>query len=488
MFQSPARHPPRTVGWRLPLLLAAISLAVLLAERATAAHAVSMVQWLKQPDVIDVTLTQPDQQITFSEVLVNQGDPAGLGAFTFTVIFDSQYWQPPQVDLTPAYDLFDGHGRVLQCWDVPAGPDRVRTACASTGVYGSGPVWTGAQVLAVVSMRLQPTVANGLLASGGAITAVVSDTAQVTNTCGQALNDGTIMPIPGQPECQGNPLPGIDASGVVINPGSTTITVRVPMPPTHTATRTNTSVPTNTETRTPTRTSTPRAMSTAPLASTTRTPSRTVTPNGTTTPGGTRTTVAVTGTVAASSTAMPGLGACPHAPNFWIENASRLPETLNIGTATYTRDDVLSLLAAPDSAPVELRLGRELAAAKANIATNADPVGAALVTRGDEVATAAMQGRLPEATAVAEWQRIGITWLTAELTSYNDGCRDRNVVAGIARTPGASSTLRPDSLPATGVAGLSARDLSRVLIVLLSLVIAVLLILLLRTKDEQKGA
>lgn len=167
--------------------------------------------------MIQQTLTDPAQVFSFNEVMVNQADPGGLGGFAFTIVYDPAIWQTPEVDMIAAVNLFAASGR-LSCWPAGSSSSSLQMVCASTGTLGGGPTWSGAQTLGTVSLTLLPSVANAILSdAAGGVTTTIQDTAvQVTNSCGQPLNDGTVQPLPGQPECQGNLLPGLGPGGEVL--------------------------------------------------------------------------------------------------------------------------------------------------------------------------------------------------------------------------------------------------------------------------------
>ncbi len=176
----------------------------------------------------------PDQEggvWSFDEVMVNQGDPNGLGGFSFDVHYDPTVLLPPTIDLSPAVAIFAAAGRTLNCTvGIPLnGINHV--ACASTGPFGTGPQWVGPKVMAHVTLTPQSIIVETLRPNkeNGVVTVVKDDQVTVTNSCGQPLNDGTTAAVPGQPECQGNPLQGVGPGGVLIgnpNGGKTTVTIR----------------------------------------------------------------------------------------------------------------------------------------------------------------------------------------------------------------------------------------------------------------------
>ncbi|MHB8516619.1 MAG: hypothetical protein ACYDCT_14700, partial [Dehalococcoidia bacterium] len=185
------------------------------------------VQWLKSPASGQVFLTDGTQTFQFDEVLYNQADPNGLGAFSFDVNFDPTIWQQPSIDLSPAVVLFASSGRLLNCNIslLTANVDHI--ACASTGALGTGPVFSGPKVIAHVTLRVLGIVAGQVRPNkeNGFVTAVKDTNVTVANTCGQPLNDGSIQPLPGQPECQGLLLAGVLPGGLLPQ-SMTVVTIR----------------------------------------------------------------------------------------------------------------------------------------------------------------------------------------------------------------------------------------------------------------------
>jgi len=178
-----------------------------------------------------VFLTDGTQTYSFDEILINQFDPNGLGGFSFDIHYDPTVWQQPTIDLTPAVVLFASSGRLLNCGITIPLNGVIRVACASTGTLGVGPIFSGPQVLAHVTLTPQDVLVEAIRPNkeNGAVAVVKDDQVTVTNSCGQPLNDGTIQPLPGQPECQGVLLPGVGPGGVLTgnpNGGQTTATIR----------------------------------------------------------------------------------------------------------------------------------------------------------------------------------------------------------------------------------------------------------------------
>jgi hypothetical protein len=190
----------------------------------------SPVQWLKSPTDGNLFITT-GSTFTFDEILINQQDPNGLGGFSFDIHYDPTVWQQPSIDLMPAVVLFASTGRLLSCsLSIPL-VGVIHVGCVSTGGYGIGPVFTGPKVMAHVKLTPQSVVVEALRPNkeNGVVSVVKDDQVTATNTCGQPLNDGSIQPVPGQPECQGNPLLGVGPGGVLTgnpNGGETVVTIR----------------------------------------------------------------------------------------------------------------------------------------------------------------------------------------------------------------------------------------------------------------------
>ena len=181
--------------------------------------------------------------VGFDEIMTNQGDPNGLGAFEFTLHFDNLVFNVPvicgtnvaicptsgsYVDISAAWALFNAAGRSLVCTMTIPQETQIHVACASTGPIGVGPVWVGAQVMAHVVMQVKDFTRASLFPhkENGIISRFDDTGTEPANTCGQPLNDGTGFVVPGQTtECQGTALLGILPGGLVADSHSF-VTVR----------------------------------------------------------------------------------------------------------------------------------------------------------------------------------------------------------------------------------------------------------------------
>jgi uncharacterized repeat protein (TIGR01451 family) len=175
------------------------------------------VAWSKSPTEANVFITDGTETFTFDEIMTNQGDQAGLGGFSFDLHYDPTQYLAPAIDLAPAMALFTAALRSLDCNIGTPANGLIHVACASTGTFGSGPQWVGPQVMAHVTLTPQAFLVQSIRPNkeNGDVSWVKDDQVTVTNTCGQPLNDGSIQPLPGQPECQGNPLQGVGPGGVL---------------------------------------------------------------------------------------------------------------------------------------------------------------------------------------------------------------------------------------------------------------------------------
>lgn len=429
------------------------------------------VRWEKEPEQIALDLDETSKPVVFHEVMMNQSDPAGLGGFTFTLAFDTALWQQPVIDLAPAYALFAESARSLECWTVPTSANRSTIACASTGTIGVGPVWSGRQVLATVTMRFRPEAVSTLISQqpAGFSTSIRDVDVQVTNTCGQPLNDGSLQPVPGQYECQGLLLPGLAPGGVVLNPGTITITVN-PKPgsltptPTHTRTPT-TMTPAPTETRVPSSTPPPLPTKTPPPAAT-RTPSRPPTSTRTAVPG----MPPATATLLATATS--GTPPCPRTVGFWRNHPRDWPlEQLTLGGERYSKQEAAVLLDVPTEGDASVILAHQLIAAKLNVAAGELPAPLDVIALGDAL-LGGFSGKLPYHVSPSTYHGQGMVWTAAKLDSYNNSCSE---VLARSRPPSNEPASR---LPQTGLALPGGTD--NWIITALSLAIAVLLALLIR--------
>lgn len=185
------------------------------------------VAWSKSPTDSNDFISTAGDSFSFDEIMTNQGDPNGLGGFSFDIHYDPTIFGQPTIDLSPAIALFAASGRTLDCSITILGNGIDHVACASTGPIGTGPQWVGPKVMAhvtltpleIVTEQVRPNKENGI------VTAVKDTQTTVTNTCGQPLNDGSIQPLPGQPECQGLPLQGVGPGGI-LNDSMTQVTIR----------------------------------------------------------------------------------------------------------------------------------------------------------------------------------------------------------------------------------------------------------------------
>lgn len=356
------------------VLLVASVLALFGAHSAGRAQtSIPPVQWEKVPATINAVLQDPGQTFVFDEVMYNQSDPNGLGAFSFTLAFDNTVWQQPQFDLTPAMQLFALSGRALQCSPTLIGSTQINWACTSTGTLTVGPVWSGPQTMATVTLVLEPLVAEALLTGASTqITTQISDIdVDLANTCGWTLNDGTGQALPGQTnECQGNLLPGLLSSGYVSDPGNIIITVSNGGTPTPTATPSGTALPTSTPTPTvtpsPAATATPLPSSTATATNTpdptsTPTAARTPTPTSTATATATMTPPATATSLPNSPTATPSptktATAVPTSTNTAVPSAT--PTATTTATATRTATATPTTTATPPGSPTPTPTGGE---------------------------------------------------------------------------------------------------------------------------------
>ena len=505
----------RSLRPRLFIVGVAILLSAWIGASVPVAAAAPTVQWRKDPPLISATLTDPAQTFVFSEVMLNQSDPAGFGGFTFTVTYDSTIWQVPEIDTTPAITLFVAAGRNLSCWPAGSSSNYIQMVCASTGTIGNGPVWTGPQVLATVTLTLLPAVAQKILtnASGGVSTTVHDTAVQVTNTCGQPLNDATIQPVPGQPECQGVVLAGLSSSGVVLSAGATTVTIKPPSTTTATATlpptQTFTPQPSSTRQTTPvpTITRTPRSTQTA-APSTTKSPSTstavaTSTAPHTTTATAAPTHAASTGTAQPSSTAgavrtTPTAAPCSHDYPYWRDHPGDWAvESLQLGSTAYRKADLVQILSNALQTDASVVLARELIAAKLNLAQGAPSQNIDAVIQADGLLAGA-GARLPfalDASLKTDYRAQGMIWAAALLARANEDCRGAVASDATGPTPVSSvlgSTNQGNgakSLPDTGSPLRMLGDSSTATVITgLCVIIVVLVLALVRLTflDEQQ--
>ena len=475
------------------------------------AAADSTVTWEKSPAVAQVIACDPaspdcpDQPvdlgggvweggIVLTEIMNNQGDPHGFGGYQLHVIYDPFVFQDAQIVDAGAIDA--GGVRTTSCAPQFVAPGNVGIVCTSTGPFGVGATWSGPMVVAYVTLKLQPGVFNTIQSGpDGGILTTVYDSVRLTNTCGQPLNDGTYQPVPGQIECQGNLLPGLGASGTVLEPGHSDITiVRPPATPTPTGTHTATATPTATATNTPlplTPTNTPvtpTSTGTPATPTSTRTP---VTPTSTRTPG-TPTSTGTPGTSTPAVTSTPPTatktpGPCAYDHDHWRDHPDEWPtDHLHIGDDDYSKSELLALLRADASGYPSIALAQELIAAKLNEAAGRTGAPADVVALGDTLLAEA-GGKAPQHQAPSGYRGQGMLWAAASLASHehDDDCESTD--SPESRSPTAVSTVLgstrrnlPNGLPSTGERSPFGSNPEGWIITAMSIVIVSLLVVLAR--------
>lgn len=150
--------------------------------------------------------------VILKEILSNPSDPAGLGGYQFDVNYDPNVFDPPVIQDQGQMNV---GGHVTTCSMSVVLPGVIHVGCVAGAPLGSGASWIGPKTMATVRFDVAELVEKTIRPNkeNGEYTDVVDTNTRVTNTCGQPLNDGTIQPLPGQPECQGNPLLGVGPGG-----------------------------------------------------------------------------------------------------------------------------------------------------------------------------------------------------------------------------------------------------------------------------------
>ena len=240
-------------------------------------------------------------------------------------------------------------------------------------------------------------------------------------------------------------------------PSVPTSTPTVTLSPTVTPTGT---VPTSSPTSTPSPSITPTPN--APTTTPTITLSPTTTPTGTVrtstaTPTPTRTLTTPTATASATRTRTPTAtvapNQCPSGQGFWKEHPEAWPATvLSLGSQSYGRDELLSILNAPSEEDATLILARQLIAAKLNIlrGSNPGPISGTVAFADDLLRSFA--GRLPYTVDPASPMGQTMVQTAGFLQRYNEGVLTPNCVAvptstPAVETPTATSTPTPTPTP-----------------------------------------
>jgi uncharacterized repeat protein (TIGR01451 family) len=156
--------------------------------------------------------------ITFAEVMTNQPDPAGLGAFEFQIHYNNAIWQQPDVNLQPAIDLFLNGGNLNDPGYVAKDLDctinhletQVHVFCVSVGL-DVGPIWSGPEILALVTFTPKNLIVQSIKPAkfNGVVAWIKNTHIEAANVFGQPLNDGS------SGFGQGNLVPGILPGGQV---------------------------------------------------------------------------------------------------------------------------------------------------------------------------------------------------------------------------------------------------------------------------------
>ena len=197
-----------------------------------------MVAWTKSPHVQQVFLCENgtngvngcttdgiNSTVEFDEILANQTDPNGLGAYEFTLHYDNTIFSAPIITDSV---VLGSTGRAVTCAMTIPLETQVHWACASIGLTPIGPIWTGPMVMAHVVFPLKDLTRASLFPhkENGIVSRFDDTGTEAANVCGQPLNDGTGFVAPGQTtECQGVLLPGVLPGGLLAD-SSSFITVR----------------------------------------------------------------------------------------------------------------------------------------------------------------------------------------------------------------------------------------------------------------------
>jgi hypothetical protein len=215
----------------------------------------------------------------------------------------------------------------------------------------------------------------------------------ITSESGAAGADTDIISFDGLNYVQTSFAPRVPG----VNEGSSMIDCDIPSPtPTTTPTATFTPTATATATFTPTPTAT-ATFTPTPTATATFTPTPTPTPTGT-----------------------PGV--CPLTQGYWKNHPNAWPvNSLMLGSQTYTKAELLTILNTPVGGDASLNLAHQLIAAKLNIAAGSDPTPiASTITHADNL-LAMFSGKLPY--HVASSSTIGQMMVSDAntLDNYNNG-------------------------------------------------------------------
>lgn len=111
----------------------------------------------------------------------------------------------------------------------------------------------------------------------------------------------------------------------------------------------------------------------------------------------------------------------PKTQGYWQNHPEAWPvDSLQLGAVTYSKDDLLALLAQPTKGDASMILAHQLIATKLNIANNCDPSTIEDTVGNADSLLASFPGSLPFKVTKKDPRRPAMIAIAAELDSYNN--------------------------------------------------------------------
>ena len=118
----------------------------------------------------------------------------------------------------------------------------------------------------------------------------------------------------------------------------------------------------------------------------------------------------------------PPTAQCPHGQGYWKNHPTAWPVTsLQLGTQTYNKTELLSLLKKPSTGDASLILARQLIAAKLNIAAGVDPKPVSTTITSADQRLSAFSGKLPYKVKPSSAAGKGMVANADKLEDFNSG-------------------------------------------------------------------
>ena len=127
---------------------------------------------------------------------------------------------------------------------------------------------------------------------------------------------------------------------------------------------------------------------------------------------------------------------CPRSQGFWKNHAARWPvESLDLGTETYTKAELLALLRTPPRGDASVILAHQLVAAKLNVANGSDATPIVVALADADALLSAHPGKLPYRVRSSTAEGQSMAGVAQTLDDYNNrlftpSCEDMDDSSG----------------------------------------------------------